>query len=196
MVLCCCASYRGWISGPVPIGVPIPSTSPPDSTWECLRDTHCFPFCFCRVWPVLLDAGLASFLSSLWKALGFPSQLCKTPACFQKATPEHLKFCWAIWCGDSWGGTWSFFDYKKTLTIDKDWPKQTHSDIPWSTASGRSPLSCLCLFSSTHGAAARNTNLELFNANFSHGNSSVQKVTVQVHVLPCCFCTVDLLKKN
>lgn len=141
---------------------------------------------------MLLDDGLASFLSTLRKALGFLPQLCKIPACFQKATPEQLKFCQEIWWGDNWGSTWSFLNYKKPDN------RQDKANSFWyflATANGSSPLPCLSLFSHTLGEVVRNANFELFIANFSHGNSSVQKVTVQLHIL-YCFCTVDLLEKK
>lgn len=84
----------------------------------------------------------------------------------------------------------------KTTKTPGNRPGQTHSDISWPTASGNSPLSCLSLFSNTLGGVARNSSLKLFSANSSDGNSSVQRVTVQAHVLPCSFCAVDLLKKK
>jgi len=40
-----------------------------------------------------------------------------------------------------------------------------------------SPASCLSLFSNTDRAAASHTNLQLLNANFSHGDSYAQKCT-------------------
>lgn len=71
----CCAAAPGsgveslWICAH---GAPTPHYK---SSWLKLsmsEELICsFPFCFHRVWPVLLSAGLVSCLSGPWKALGF-----------------------------------------------------------------------------------------------------------------------------